>query len=130
MEAHVGIGQTCHICHSPILLAQEMVRLAGGQLLHGSCQETVVVSDRKARDGPKAFKLGDVVQLRESPSIRESASSTRGVIVDVKNGGDLVGVKWVLRLALEGATTTHHSDELRILFEWQKWLDSGDHAAG
>jgi hypothetical protein len=77
-----------------------------------------------------AFKLGDVVQLRESPSIRESASSTRGVVVDVKSAGELVCIKWIVRLTLEGEVTTHHPDELRSLFEWQKWLDSDNHAAG
>lgn len=129
MEAHVATGQICYICHSPILPNHEIGGLAWPQLRHGSCQETVV-SDRKARDGPKALNLGDVVQLRESPSIRESASSTRGVVVDVKSAGELVSVKWVVRLNLEGETTTHHPDELRTVAEWQKWLDSEDHAAG
>ena len=77
-----------------------------------------------------AFNLGDVVQLRESPSIRESASSTRGVIVDVKSAGELVSIKWIVRLTLEGDVTTHHPDELRSLFEWQKWQDSANQAAG
>ncbi len=77
-----------------------------------------------------ALKLGDIVQLRESPSTRESASSTRGVIVDVNGAGELVSVKWVVRLTLEGETTTHHPDELRTLFEWQKWQESGGQAAG
>jgi hypothetical protein len=125
----VGIGQICQICRSPILPDQEPVHPAGSQLLHASCQQTAL-SEPKARDAPKALKLGDIVQLRESPSIRESASSTRGVIVGVKSAGDLVSVKWIVRLTLEGDTTTHHPDELRTLFEWQKWVDSGAHAAG
>jgi len=125
----MGASQICSICGSPILPNQDIVPLARSQLLHASCQDTVL-SERKAHDAPKQFRLGDVVQLRESPSIRESASSTRGVIVDVKDAADLVSVKWVVRLTLEGETTTHHPDELRTLFEWQKWQDSGDRAAG
>jgi hypothetical protein len=124
----MGVSQICSVCGSPILANQDIVPLARSQLLHTSCQDTVL-SERKAHDAPKQFRLGDVVQLRESPSIRESASSTRGVIVDVKSRGELVSIKWIVRLTLEGETTTHHPDELRSLFEWQKWLDSGDHAA-
>jgi hypothetical protein len=125
----VGISQICSICQTPILPNQGIAPLAGSQLLHASCQPTAL-SEPKARDAPKAFRLGDVVQLRESPSIRESASSTRGVVVGVKSAGELVSVKWIVRLTLEGDTTTHHPDELRSLFEWQKWVDPGDHAAG
>jgi hypothetical protein len=129
VETQVGISRICSICQNPILPNRDIVPLAGSQLLHASCQQTAL-SERKAHDAPKQVKLGDVVQLRESPSIRESASSTRGVIVGVKSAGDLVSVKWIVRLTLEGDTTTHHPDELRTLFEWQKWVDSGAHAAG
>lgn len=56
-----------------------------------------------------AFEVDDLVELRDS------ATTTKGRVVEVSRDGNFVTVKWEVRLAMKGMTTTHPPSKLRKL---------------
>ena len=55
------------------------------------------------------FDVDDLVELQDS------ATTTKGRIVEVSRDGNFVTVKWEMRLAMKGMTTTHPPSKLRKL---------------
>ena len=53
------------------------------------------------------FEVDDLVELRDS------ATTTKGRVVEVSRDGNFVTVKWEVRLAMKGMTTTHPPSKLR-----------------
>lgn len=52
------------------------------------------------------FEVDDLVELRDS------ATTTKGRVVEVSRDGNFVTVKWEVRLAMKGMTTTHPPSRL------------------